>query len=158
MVKWLSKQGGSTTCSAHLESGKEMPFLDFIRNRNASPQQAQKAQDPKPETAKEMYTRQAGQESAKPLSPEMKEQATRALAAMTKGTQHLEEGKPAAPESGGSPTAELQKQNQQDKAQAALSPTDASAGKTASQEEPKAPQKSAERPKNLPRTPPSWER
>jgi len=140
-----------------------MAFLDFIRNRNASRQPTaavDNTQQQKPETAKEMYSRQAGQETAKPITPEIKAQADHALAAVTKQTQHLEQGRPAAPENGGgSPTAELQKQSNQDKTQAALSPTDAGAGKTAAQEEkPKTPEKSPERPKTLPRTSPSWER
>ena len=105
-----------------------------------------------------MSDRQAGQETTKPITPEIKAQVARVLATVTKATHHLQEGQRPESENGGSPTAHLQKQDHQDKAQAALSPTDASAGKTESQEKPKAPQKSAERPPSLPRTPPSWER
>ena len=41
-----------------------MAFLDFMKNRNAAQQQsvANKPQEQKPETAKEMHTRQAALE------------------------------------------------------------------------------------------------
>src|ERR1017187_10863634 len=101
-----------------------MAFLDFMKNRNASQQQsvANKPQDQKPETAKEMHTRQAAHEKAaeRPITPEIKAQADRAMATINKASQHLQpQPAPAAPDSG-SPTAQLQKQNHQEKAQAAL--------------------------------------
>jgi hypothetical protein len=139
-----------------------MAFLDFIKNRDASQQQpvADKSQESS-QTAKEMYTRQAAQEKAaeKPITPEIKAQADRALATINKASQHLESAaRPAAPESGGSPAAQLQKQDHQDKTQKALSPTDSGAGKTPSQENGKAPEKTQGRPSTLPRPRPSWER
>ena len=140
-----------------------MPFLDFIKNRNVSQQQsvANKPQDQKPETAKEMHSRQAAQEKAaeKPITPEIKAQADRAMATINKASQHLEpQPAPAAPD-GGSPAAHLQKQNHQEKAQPALSPTDGAAGKTAAQDKEKAPEKPVSRtPQTVPRRQPSWER
>jgi hypothetical protein len=140
-----------------------VPFLDFIKNRNVSQQQsvANKPQDQKPETAKEMHSRQAAQEKAaeKPITPEIKAQADRAMATINKASQHLEpQPAPAAPD-GGSPAAHLQKQNHQEKAQPALSPTDGAAGKTAAQDKEKAPEKPVSRtPQTVPRRQPSWER
>jgi len=140
-----------------------MAFLDFIKNRNVSQQQsvANKPQDQKPETAKEMHSRQAAQEKAaeKPITPEIKAQADRAMATINKASQHLEpQPAPAAPD-GGSPAAHLQKQNHQEKAQPALSPTDGAAGKTAAQDKEKAPEKPVSRtPQTVPRRQPSWER
>src|SRR5580658_8752515 len=105
-----------------------MALLDFIRNRNAARQQAvaNRPQEQKPETAKEMHTRQAAQEKAaeRPITPEIKAQADRAMATINKASQHLQaQPAPATPD-GGSPVAHLQKQNHQEKAQPALSPTD----------------------------------
>ena len=140
-----------------------MPFLDFIKNRNVSQQQsvANKPQDQKPETAKEMNSREAAQEKAaeKPITPEIKAQADRAMATINKASQHLQpQPAPAAPD-GGSPAAQLQKQNHQEEAQPALSPTDGAAGKTAAQDKEKAPEKPVSRnPQTVPRRPPSWER
>jgi len=39
-----------------------MALLDFIKNRQTQQQSVTKSQQPKPETAKEMYTREAAQE------------------------------------------------------------------------------------------------
>ena len=139
-----------------------MALLDFIRNRNSSQQQsvANKSQQQKPETAKEMYTRQAGQEKAaeRPITPEIKAQADRALATINKASQHLQPQAPAAPD-GTTNAAHLQKQNHQDKAQQALSPTDATTGKTAAQAKENTPEKAVSRaPQTVARRPPSWER
>ncbi len=113
---------------------KEMAFLDFIKNRDQQPAQ----QAAKPETAKEMYSREAAQEKANRIdpTPEQVEKAQKIGETLRKATQHI--GNDNAPQadassngSQSSPAAEMQKQNGQDKAQAALSPTDNASGKTA---------------------------
>jgi len=115
-----------------------MAFLDFIKNRNASRQQpvADHAQAQKPETARQMYAREAAQDKAaeKPITPEIKAYTDRALAAITKATQHISPQAPPPASDGGTQAAQLQKQHNQDKTQAALSPTDGTVGKTALQE------------------------
>jgi hypothetical protein len=141
-----------------------MAFLDFVNNRQAAQQQAvaQKSQEQKPETAKEMYARQDTKEQAatKPITPEIKAQADRAMATMNKATEHVQSpAKQPAPETGSAPQAQLQNQSRQDKAQEALSPTDGASGKTALQDKEKAPDKAPQRaPQTMPRRPPSWER
>jgi hypothetical protein len=130
----------------------------WMKNRPAAPQPPKQEA---PETAKEMYTRQTGQEKAteRAITPEIKAQADRALATINKASRHLQSEPAAAAPDGGSNAAQLQKQNHQEKAQAALSPTDAAAGKTAAQDKEKAPEKPVSRtPQTLPRRPPSWER
>ena len=140
-----------------------MALLDFIKNRNAAQQQsvANRPQEQNSETAKEMHTRQAAQEKAaeRPITPEIKAQADRAMATINKASEHLQpQPAPAAPD-GGSPAAHLQKQNHQENAQPALSPTDGAAGKTAAQDKEKAPEKPVSRtPQTVQRRPPSWER
>ena len=107
-----------------------------------------------------MYTRQASEEKAaqRPITPEIKAQADRATAAMEKATQHQQAHSAPAPE-GSTNTAHLQNQNQQEKTQAALSPTDDAKGKTATQEKAPAPEKTTERTQQtIARRPPSWER
>ena len=137
-------------------------LIDWIRNHKAARQQsvAEKPLERKPENAKEMYTREAAQKKAseKPITPEIKAQADRAAGAIKEGMQQPSQSGPAAPESGSGPTAQLQKQDGQERTQAALSPTDGAAGKTPSQESPKKLGKTTQRPKTIPRTPPSWER
>jgi hypothetical protein len=141
-----------------------MAFLDFVNNRQGAQQQAvaQKAQEQKPETAKEMYARQDAQHKAasKNITPEIKAQADRAMATMNKASGHAQSpAKRTAPETGSAPQAQLQNQSRQDKAQSALSPTDGAAGKTAIQDKEKAPEKTPQRaPQTMPRRPPSWER
>jgi hypothetical protein len=138
-----------------------MAFLDFVRNRQQQPAQEQ-AQNQKPETAKDMYARQAVQEKAdaRPITPAIKAQADRALATMNKASQHVDpQSKAGASESSGSPQAQLQKQNNQDKTQEALSPTDNAAAKTALQKTEKAPEQTTQRAsQTIARRPPSWER
>lgn len=139
-----------------------MALLDFIK-RNAPQQQsvANKSQEQKPETAKEMYTREAVQEKAeqRPITPEVKAQADRATAAMEKATQHVTPNSTPAPAEGGTNNAQLQKQSHQDKAQSSMSPTDGAAGITAAQEKQPAPEKTTHRPQQtVARRPPSWER
>jgi hypothetical protein len=142
-----------------------MAFLDFVRNRQESQQQsvAQTSREQKPETAKEMYTRQDAQEktaASKPITPEIKAQADRAMATMNKASEHVQSpAKRTAPETGSAPQAQLQNQSRQDETQEALSPTDGASGKTALQDKEKAPEKAPQRaPQTMPRRPPSWER
>jgi|SRR5580658_6356126 hypothetical protein len=140
-----------------------MALLDFMKNRNASQQQpvADKSQDLKLETAKEMYSREAAREKAaeRPITPEIKAQADRVMATIDKASQYLQpQSAPAAPD-GGTNAAQLQKQDHQEKARAALSPTDSAAGKTAAQDKEKAQEKPVSRsPQTVPRPRPSWER
>jgi hypothetical protein len=141
-------------------------FLDFVKNRNASQQQpvAEKSQAQKPETAKEMYTREAAQEKANRVAPtaDQEARAQKIGDELRKATQHLEHrdfGPSNAPAGSGSNAPQLQKQNKQDKAQEALSPTDDAAGKTAVQDkQPKQEKASDRRPQTVPRRAPSWER
>jgi hypothetical protein len=152
----------------HLEADRsewsaEMGFLNWIKNHNAAREQsvANRTQGPKPENAKAMYAREAAQEKAaeKPITPEIKEKADRALATINKVAQHLgQAATPAAPETSWSPSAQLQRRDGQEKTQAALSPTDGTTGRTPSKERAKTPEKSPERPKTLTRPRPSWER
>ncbi len=124
-----------------------MAFLDFMKNRNAGRQQpAGDSQQPKPGVVKEMYAERDAQQKAaeKPITPEVKEQADRAMAAMNKATQHQDGPAAPSPSEGSSNSAQLQKQNHQDKGQAALSPTDDASGKTAGQEKQPAPEKTPE--------------
>jgi len=80
---------------------------------------------------------------------------------MAKATKHMNKNSavmtPAAPDSGGNAVL-LQKHEGQDKVQAALSPTDAFAGKTALQEKDSPPQPPKTPPRQTPRRSPSWER
>ena len=158
-----------------------MAFLDFIKNRQASQQQsvAENTQSKKPETAKEMYSREGQQEAAsrKPLEqmpPDQQAKAAEIKARLEKATQH--QGKaaanaPAPSDASGSPEAMRQKAMHQDASAPPLSPTSAQMGKT--QAEANAPANSAQRsetpskssqaqsnqrPQTLPRRPPSWER
>jgi hypothetical protein len=137
-----------------------MGFIDWIKNRNAAREQPQKTQERKPETAKEMYAREAVQEKAaeRLITPEIKAQAEQAASAIRETGQRPSESAPAVPETGSSPIAQLQKQDGQENIQTALSPTDGTAGKMPSQERGKKPEKTVERPKTIPRTPPSWDR
>ena len=83
-----------------------MAFLDWIKNGNAAPQQsvANKFQEQKPETAKEMYSRQDAQEraAAKPIPPEAKTQADHAMRGVREALQNPAP-QAAAPENSGSP-------------------------------------------------------
>jgi hypothetical protein len=146
-----------------------MALLDFVKNRQANQQQdvAGKSQQQKPETAKQMYAREAAQEktNAKPMDqmrPEQQAKVEQIKATLEKSTQHMNRDAAApasAPANDGGNTAHMQKQNNQEKTQAALSPTDNTAGKTAIRGQDKTPEKAApEKPQTLPRPRPSWER
>jgi len=139
-----------------------MGFITWVIHRGKTPQQpvAEKPQE-RPRHAKDWHAEKAALEEASrnPITREIKADARDAVSAMKRPSEALLNSvKPPAPESGGNPSAHLQKQDRQEKAQAALSPTDGSKGKSASEEKPKTPEKKTERPRTLPRTPPSWER
>jgi hypothetical protein len=149
-----------------------MAFLDFLKDRAVRQQpDADKSQTPKPEMAKQMYTREAAQERAnqKPLTLEPRQQTEldAVRARLEKATQHLgpDSTPPPSPipaDSSGSRESMRQNMTAQDKEAPALSPTSGQAGKTAID---KAPENSPEpakpaptKPPTLPRRPPSWER
>lgn len=145
-----------------------MAILDFIKNRTQSQQTPQKPQEQKPETAKQMYARQAAEEKAKAkpvaeIPASDKAVAKDVAARIEKATQHLDKNAPAQPaapiDSSATPAPARQNMTGQDKAQESLSPTDANAGKTQSQEKQPRQEKSAapEKP-TIARRPPSWER
>jgi len=142
-----------------------MSFLDFIKNREGQrPVAEQQSQQQQPETAKQMYTREAAEEQANRIAPtaDHESQARKIGDEMRKATQPAQELVPAAPDAPsdqGSNNAYLQNQNNQDRAQEALSPTDNAAGKTAIQEPAPAQDKApGQTPRTLPRPTPSWER
>lgn len=155
-----------------------MAFLDFIKNRNASPQQAvaEKSQSPKPETAQAMYKREAAQEKAS-LTPrdrmppdqqakvsEIKERFEKAMAPKNPNDA------PSPAPAGGTASPEAMRQNMtgQEKIAPALSPTGAHMGQTAAEKGAQAapnerpdrtPDKQPQRaPQTIARRPPSWER
>ena len=147
-----------------------MAILDFIKNRGGQEQST--VAQPKPETAKEMYTREAGQEKSafKPneLSPSDKASLSKAQELYQRGTsQGKDSPQVAAPAPGGatSPQPMAQMSMNQDKAAPALSPTSAQTGtRTNEQETPASPDsaqsqsRSQEQAKTIARRPPSWER
>ena len=101
-----------------------MAFLDFIKNR------------PQPQTEVKTATKNASPEAGKPsvaqsLSPATLAKAREIGQQLSKATAHLPGN--AQPTEGGSNAALLQKQNNQDKVQAPMSPTDRFNGKTALQ-------------------------
>jgi hypothetical protein len=150
-----------------------MAFLDFIKNRQA---QQQSVAQPKPETAREMYSRQAEQvrTTQKPvqqMSDAEKMRAREAGARLDKATQHLRQSAPAQTltpsDSASGPEPMRQNMTGQEREAPALSPTTAQLGQTAnekgvpehSQEErTNAPAKTQNRPQTIARTRPSWER
>jgi len=141
-----------------------MALLDFIKNRNAAPQQdasqERKQEMPSPQTAKQMYAAQAAQDKAaeKPITPEIKAQADRILATVREPQQQTPLAAAPIAAGDGSNHAQLQKQTNQDNVQAALSPTDAAAGKTALQADKTVAEPKPRAPQTVPRRPPSWER
>jgi hypothetical protein len=145
-----------------------MALLDFIRNRNTSPQQAvaNKPQEQKPETAKEMYARQAAQEKASQktiadMPPAQRARMDAIKAELQKASQHIDGQAKAQPkmDTGGSREALRQNMTGQDKTAPALSPTSAQAGKPETEKTPaKETPKPTPRPQTLPRPRPSGER
>jgi hypothetical protein len=148
-----------------------MAFLDFIRNR-----QEQSAAQPSqtPETAREMYAREAeqrptGQRTVGELPEAAKEQAREIGARLDRATQHLRQDSAAtspSPESTGSPEPMRQSMLGQDNAAPALSPTSAQRGavgheqesSASSREESPSVAKDSQRPQTIARPTPSWER
>ena len=159
-----------------------MAFLDFIKNRQASqqPAVAEKTQGPKPETAKEMYTREAKEPGANgksfaQLPPEKQADVASIKADLAKSTQTNQQAAPsntpAAAEGSGSPQAMRQNATNQDKAAPSQSPTSAQMGSTQVEKKTAAPSQepagtpskpsptpASPRPQTLPRPRPSWER
>jgi hypothetical protein len=149
-----------------------MAFLDFIRNRQEQSAE-QSSQSQKPETAREMYARQAEQGAARQRSvgelPEAdKTQAREIGARLDKATQYLRQDSEApapAPDSTGSPEPMRQNMMGQDNAAPDLSPTNAQRGAVGHEQEQSSafpeqssPSSTVERPRTLPRPTPSWER
>lgn len=140
-----------------------MGFIAWITGRNKPhqpPQQRPREQQPEYARQKAMREDAADKANQKPITAEIKTKADRALATIKKAPERFEwTSVHDTPVSSGTPAARLQKQDHQDKAQEALSPTDDGAGKTASQDKVKAPDNAPQRrPQTLPRRPPSWER
>jgi len=115
-----------------------MAFLDFIKERTQQPV-AQTSQQPKPESAKEVYTREASQEQAtrKPVEqmPDAEKQkaveaAHPAAALMEKATQHQTQSQDAPSNRTDGKEALRHNQSGQNKTQDAMSPTDAHKGQT----------------------------
>jgi hypothetical protein len=150
-----------------------MAFLDFIRNRQEQSAD-QSSQSQKPETAREMYSREAGQgapgqRAVGELPESAREQAREIGARLDKATQHLRQDSAApspAPESTGSPEPMRQSMMGQDNAAPALSPTSAQRGAVAHEQESPAPSREesqsiardSQRPQTIARPTPSWER
>jgi hypothetical protein len=150
-----------------------MAFLDFVKSRQQS-QSAEQSQQSKPETAKEMYSREASQEKAgsksmQQMPPEQQAKVAEISGKLQQATQHM--GQTEAPSAGtqdgaASPQPMAQKMASQDKAAPSLSPTSMQAGtRSTEQEAPasseatsKAETKSAQQQKTMARPSPSWER
>jgi hypothetical protein len=140
-----------------------MPFLDRFRSGGEQQAAVEQQSHQKPETAKEMYTREAVRDQANRIAPtaDQEQRAQKIGDEMRKATQPSQEPMPtaaSAPDDRGSNAARLQNQNSQNKEQKALSPTDDAAGKTAVQEKQQAPQNIQQRPQTIARPTPSWER
>ena len=148
-----------------------MALLDFIKNRHSQQQGGEKqSQQQQPETAKQMYGREAAEEkaAAKPISQIPDEQKARVdkvgadlqKAFQTPGTENA----PSSPtDSTDSAQPMRQPMMNQDKAAPSLSPTSAQAGTPSTEQESAAPSqdnqaKSQGRPQTIARTTPSWER
>lgn len=152
-----------------------MAFLDFLKQRQASRQQAD-APKPQTETAKQMYARQEAQKTApSPMDKMPAEQQAKLdeiKAKLERATQHTgQEGVSRQVSHGDTPvTQQPMRQNMtaQEKIAPAMSPTSELAGRTSiesgapvrpSPTPPKPQQKTGqERPRTIARRPPSWER
>jgi hypothetical protein len=139
-----------------------MAFLDFIKNRNASPQQSVAKESQQPETAKQMYTREAAQAKSKPveqISPDEKAKAADIGTDLKKTMGlHGPDGNGPAPAGGAaSPEAVRQNMTGQNRAAEALSPTNMHSGKPV-EKETKEPEKPKSPAPTVPRPRPSWER
>jgi hypothetical protein len=150
----------------HRTKNGRMALLDFLKNRNQTQHPvAQTAQRPKPETAKQMYTREAAVEKATQgrVAALPDAQRARALgvgALINKATQHMHESRAQSAQPGdGMDNQAAMRQNMtgQERHSEALSPTGGHMGKTANERRPmNTPSQGRE--KTLPRTSPSWER
>jgi hypothetical protein len=117
-----------------------MAFLDFMKERaQAQRPDAQTAQEQKPESAKEMYTREAAQDHAtrKPIeqmSDTAKQQAVEAAhpaaQLMEKATQHQGQSHDAPSNRSDGKEALRHNQSGHEKTQEAMSPTDGHKGHT----------------------------
>jgi len=153
-----------------------MGFLGWIKSRNAAQQQpaANKPQEQKPETAKQMYSRVARQDKTaqKPLDqmpPDQQAKVEAIKEKLEKATQHIDKNAqapaPAPADATGSCGAMRQNMRGQDKTAPALSPTSERAGQPATGQtsSSRQPEKSSEKQaghaqKTVPRPSPSWER
>jgi len=150
-----------------------MAFLDFIRNRQEHSAE-QSSQTQKPETAREMYARQAeqggaGERTVGELPEADKAQAREIGARLDKATQQLREDRVTpspVPENAGSPEPMRQNMMGQDNAAPDLSPTSAQRGSVGheqeasapSREESQSPARDSQQPQTIARPAPSWER
>jgi hypothetical protein len=151
-----------------------MAFLDFVKSRQQS-QPPEQSQPSKPETAKEMYSREASQSTASAKSmqqmpPEQQAKVAEISGKLQQATQHM--GQAEAPavapqDSTASPQPMAQKMTSQDKAAPSLSPTSMQVGARSTEQdapassEPssKTESKSAQQTqKTMARPSPSWER
>jgi len=106
-----------------------MAFLDFIKNRGSQAPAAES--QPQPETAKQMYTRQAAEEQAAPRPSEMvrpgqQAKAAEAQALFDKATQAPQSPTPPptpAPEGAANPQPMQQQGIGQERAAPEMSPT-----------------------------------
>jgi hypothetical protein len=157
-----------------------MALLDFMKDRKAGQQQAvaNKSQEQKPQTAKEMYTQQDTQEKTNrrpardDMPPDQQAKVETIKATLEKATQHADKSaqspSPTPADDTGSREALRQNMTGQDKAVPALSPTSAQAGQPATEKNTpgpsnETPAKTQEKqsgpvPPTLPRPRPSWER
>lgn len=148
-----------------------MALLDFIKDRGAQTLAAEpQSQQQQPETAKQMYTRQAAQEqaAAKPselVRPDQQARLAEAQGLYNKGTQEMTQSAPAATPAPQEGTANPQPMRQQmmgqERAAPDLSPTSAQASARAQDVEGQsgpanAPAQSQQR--TIARPEPSWER
>jgi len=144
-----------------------MALLDFIKNRNQP--SAEPAEQPKQETAKQMYTRQATEEqtAAKPaeyVRPDQQGRLAEAQALYSKGAQEVPQTTPSAtpaPEGTANPQPMKQQLSGQETVAPDLSPTSAQASARAQDVEgPTAPASTPAKSQQqtVARSAPSWER
>lgn len=102
-----------------------MAILDFIKNR-------QQQQSPSPSPAAKSAQQTAPKQDVSKVIPASELAKAREVGdRIKKATMHMQDGTPTG--NGGGNAALLQNQNNQDKVQKAMSPTDRFAGKTALQ-------------------------
>jgi hypothetical protein len=147
-----------------------MAFLDFMKNQQTQQQSAaQQTAQQKPETAREMYARQAAQDKQTLNSPaqmpaDQQAKAAEIGARLQQATRHLEPEAPSSSPIGGNTSQPMaQKALNQDKVAPMLSPTTEQVGTRAteapSEVKSHSQDQSAQRPtQTVARRPPSWER